>query len=95
MNTMKKCNFCALKDAKPCMECSMCMSGDNHFRPIPKVEKSDSLKRGDPMDILGVIAMVLATVVAWWSAHRKDLCMTVLFCFFASCGLYFNGKVIL
>lgn len=33
------------------------------------------------MDILGVIAMALATVVAWWSAHRKDLCMTVLFCF--------------
>lgn len=33
---MKKCNFCYLKNAKPCYECSACMRGDDHFRPLPK-----------------------------------------------------------
>ena len=35
---MTKCKICALQDAKPCMECSMCMSGDSHFMPLPKAQ---------------------------------------------------------
>lgn len=42
---MTKCNSCALRDAKPCMECSMCMSGDSHFRPIPNTEKKTNADR--------------------------------------------------
>ena len=42
---MTKCNSCALRDAKPCMECSMCMSGDSHFRPIPNAEKKTNADR--------------------------------------------------
>jgi len=33
---MKKCEFCYLKDAKPCYECNTCAGGDDHFRPVPK-----------------------------------------------------------
>lgn len=40
-----KCNNCALRDAKPCMECSMCMSGDSHFKSIPKVIKKTNADR--------------------------------------------------
>ena len=40
-----KCHNCALRDAKPCMECSMCMSGDSHFRPIPNAIKKTNADR--------------------------------------------------
>lgn len=40
-----KCNNYALRDAKPCMECSMCMSGDSHFKSIPKVIKKTNADR--------------------------------------------------
>ena len=40
-----KCHNCALRDAKPCMECSMCMSGDSHFRPIPNAIKKSNADR--------------------------------------------------
>lgn len=42
---MTKCNSCALRDTKPCIECSMCMSGDSHFRPIPNAEKKTNADR--------------------------------------------------
>lgn len=36
---MEKCKYCALKEAKPCYECSLCMGGDSHFKS--RVTKSD------------------------------------------------------
>lgn len=39
---MKKCEVCALRNCKPCYECSTCMGGDDHFRPDPDKGKSES-----------------------------------------------------
>ena len=38
MKRVYKCEYCYLKNARPCYECSACMSGDDHFRPA-KLEK--------------------------------------------------------
>ena len=39
MKRVYKCEYCYLKNAKPCYECSACMSGDDHFRPAKPKNK--------------------------------------------------------
>ena len=39
MKRVYKCEYCYLKNAKPCYECSACMSGDDHFRPAKQEKK--------------------------------------------------------
>ena len=39
MKRVYKCEYCYLKNAKPCYECSACMSGDDHFRPAKPEKK--------------------------------------------------------
>ena len=34
-----KCEYCYLQNARPCYECSACMSGDDHFRPAKPEKK--------------------------------------------------------
>lgn len=65
---MKKCKNCALQEEKPCMECSMCMSGDNHFRPIPKATKQTNADRIRAMSDEG-----LATTLVDWD-FCSDVC---------------------
>lgn len=56
---MKKCQKCVLKDAKPCYECSMCMGGNDHFRPMPDISQKTnatytvlrSVPAGEPLTI--------------------------------------------
>ena len=39
MKRVYKCEYCYLQNAKPCYECSACMSGDDHFRPAKPEKK--------------------------------------------------------
>ena len=39
MKRVSKCEYCYLQNAKPCYECSACMSGDDHFRPAKPEKK--------------------------------------------------------
>ena len=39
MKRVYKCEYCYLKNARPCYECSACMSGDDHFRPAKPEKK--------------------------------------------------------
>ena len=39
MKRVYKCEYCYLKDTRPCYECSACMSGDDHFRPAKPEKK--------------------------------------------------------
>ena len=39
MKRVYKCEYCYLKNARPCYECSACMSGDDHFRPAKPKNK--------------------------------------------------------
>lgn len=39
MKRVYKCEYCYLQNARPCYECSACMSGDDHFRPVKPEKK--------------------------------------------------------
>mgnify|MGYP003432603567 CR=1 FL=1 len=39
MKRVYKCEYCYLQNARPCYECSACMSGDDHFRPAKPEKK--------------------------------------------------------
>ena len=39
MKRVYKCEYCYLQNARPCYECSACMSGDDHFRPAEPEKK--------------------------------------------------------
>ena len=39
MKSIYKCEYCYLQNARPCYECSACMSWDDHFRPAKPENK--------------------------------------------------------
>ena len=46
MKRVYKCEYCYLNNARPCYECSACMSGDDHFRPAkPKKKRTTNADR--------------------------------------------------
>ena len=61
---MDKCKCCYLRDEKPCYECSACMGGDDHFRPIHDAQgqrKAIHLTRGE----------ILQSAINKWGADAQ------------------------
>ena len=73
MKRVYKCEYCYLKNARPCYECSACMSGDDHFRPA-KPEKrrttnADRIRAMSDEDLADFLAYTWATSARVW---QKD-----------------------
>ena len=62
----------ALRDAKPCMECSMCMSVDSHFRPIQKTLKKTNADRIRAMTDEELADIFLRADFCKCCEHKKD-----------------------
>ena len=43
---MEKCKTCYLIKARPCYECSACMSGDDHYKHCPNTQTNADRIRG-------------------------------------------------
>ena len=73
MKRVYKCEYCYLKNARPCYECSACMSGDDHFRPAKPEKKrttnADRIRAMSDEELADFLAYTWATSARAW---QKD-----------------------
>ena len=71
MKRVYKCEYCYLKNARPCYECSACMSGDDHFRPAKPEKKrttnADSIRAMNDEELAEFLG-------DWAQRHRAWMC---------------------
>ena len=71
MKRVYKCEYCYLKNARPCYECSACMSGDDHFRPAkPKNKQMTNADRIRAMSDEELAKLLCCT--GWRMIEQKE-----------------------
>lgn len=67
MKRVYKCEYCYLQNARPCYECSACMSGDDHFRPAkPGKKQMTNADRIRAMSDEELVKMIISSEEEFW-----------------------------
>ena len=76
MKRVYKCEYCYLKNARPCYECSACMSGDDHFRPAKPEKKrttnADRIRAMSDEELADFLAYTWATSARAWQKETGE-----------------------